>query len=115
MDLHLRTTANFKTFLRDQKIHDGGGGGGGATYVFTVNFRYAFQTIISFREICLFFNKLQFQLEKGHQPEPLVVAAGGGGLAHGPFVDNGRQHGNGINTSLPNITAPSIGQYPAGK
>lgn len=43
------------------------------------------------------------------------MAAGGGGLAHGPFVDNGKQHGNGINVTLPNITAPSIGTYPAGK
>lgn len=46
---------------------------------------------------------------------PLLVAAGGGGLAHGPFVDNGKQHGNGINVTLPNITAPSIGTYPAGE
>lgn len=42
------------------------------------------------------------------------MAAGGGGLAHGPFFDDGRQHGNGQNASLPNITAPSIGKNPAG-
>ncbi len=51
---------------------------------------------------------------KGNEKVPLLVAAGGGGLAHGPFHDNGRQHGRGINSSLPNITAPSIGIRPAG-
>lgn len=48
------------------------------------------------------------------EAQPILVAAGGGGLAHGPFFDDGRQHGNGQNASLPNITAPSIGKYPAG-
>ncbi|XP_065200377.1 leukocyte tyrosine kinase receptor-like isoform X2 [Planococcus citri] len=88
VDLHLRTTSNFKSILRDQKLYDGGGGGGGATYIFT--------------------------MEKGSELEPLLVAAGGGGLAHGPSRDVGIQHGKGLNITLPNTTAPSFGNYPAG-
>lgn len=45
---------------------------------------------------------------------PLVIGAGGGGLAHGPFKDDRSQHGNGTNSRLPSITAPSFGENPAG-
>lgn len=45
---------------------------------------------------------------------PLVIGAGGGGLAHGPFKDDRSQHGNGTNIRLPAITAPSFGENPAG-
>lgn len=45
---------------------------------------------------------------------PLVIGAGGGGLAHGPFKDDRSQHGNGTNPRLPAITAPSFGENPAG-
>jgi len=44
----------------------------------------------------------------------LVIGAGGGGLAHGPFKDDRSQHGNGTNMRLPAITAPSFGENPAG-
>lgn len=37
-----------------------------------------------------------FQLKSNGEQQPLVVAAGGGGLGLGQFVDSGVQHGRGI-------------------
>ncbi|XP_076176518.1 anaplastic lymphoma kinase isoform X2 [Ptiloglossa arizonensis] len=51
------------------KIKDGGGGGGGATYIFT--------------------------LKSNGDQYPILIAAGGGGIGLGQFVDNGLQHGRG--------------------
>lgn len=53
-------------------------------------------------------------MEKGGNPEALMIAGGAGGLAHGPVRDIGLQHGKKMNDSLPNTTAPSFGTYPAG-
>ncbi|XP_033212809.1 ALK tyrosine kinase receptor [Belonocnema kinseyi] len=51
------------------ELKDGGGGGGGATYIFT--------------------------LKPNGEHLPLMIAAGGGGLGLGQFVDDGVQHGKG--------------------
>ncbi|KAK0161971.1 hypothetical protein PV327_008362 [Microctonus hyperodae] len=62
------------SYIRDVKNMErinGGGGGGGATFIYTV--------------------KATGELE------PLIVAAGGGGLGFGKFVDDGIQHGHGAN------------------
>jgi len=56
--------------------------------------------------------KLKGSREEGYLP--LVIGAGGGGLAHGPFKDDRSQHGNGTNMRLHAITAPSFGENPAG-
>lgn len=45
---------------------------------------------------------------------PLVVGAGGGGLAHGPSVDDGSQHGNEADKSGRNQTGDAFGESPAG-
>ncbi|XP_068993762.1 ALK tyrosine kinase receptor isoform X2 [Neodiprion pinetum] len=50
-------------------VKDSGGGGGGATYVFT--------------------------LKPDGEQKPLLIAAGGGGLGHGQFLDDGIQNGKG--------------------
>ena len=42
------------------------------------------------------------------------MGAGGGGLAHGPFTDDGSQHGHGHNKSVRNQTGDAFGTYPAG-
>ncbi|XP_050527207.1 tyrosine-protein kinase receptor-like [Daktulosphaira vitifoliae] len=74
--------------LHDLRLLNGGGGGGGGSFVFTGSH------------------------EEGYVP--LLIGAGGGGLAHGPFKDDRSQHGNGTNPRLPPITAPSFGENPAG-
>lgn len=64
--------SGMSSFIREVKnieLTNGGGGGGGATYIFTAT---------STGEL-----------------QPLLVAAGGGGLGFGQFVDDGTQHGHG--------------------
>ncbi|XP_025192296.1 ALK tyrosine kinase receptor-like isoform X2 [Melanaphis sacchari] len=84
---YFRTGSALKE-LHDLRLLNGGGGGGGGSFVFTGS------------------------REEGYLP--LVIGAGGGGLAHGPFKDDRSQHGNGTNMRLPAITAPSFGENPAG-
>ncbi|XP_034171879.1 anaplastic lymphoma kinase isoform X1 [Osmia lignaria lignaria] len=55
--------------VRNIRIRDGGGGGGGATYIFT--------------------------LKNYQEQHPVLIAAGGGGIGLGQFIDNGLQHGRG--------------------
>lgn len=45
---------------------------------------------------------------------PLLVGAGGGGLAHGPSVDDGSQHGNEQDKNSRNQTGDAYGESPAG-
>ncbi|XP_051176144.1 leukocyte tyrosine kinase receptor-like [Leptopilina boulardi] len=52
------------------ELKDGGGGGGGATYI--------------------------FKLKSNGEHQPLMIAAGGGGLGLGQFADDGVQHGKGL-------------------
>lgn len=42
------------------------------------------------------------------------MAAGGGGIGLGRFIDNGRQHGQAINTSHPHVTGQMYGPKSAG-
>ncbi|XP_008548464.1 ALK tyrosine kinase receptor isoform X1 [Microplitis demolitor] len=55
--------------VKNIELTNGGGGGGGATYIFTV--------------------------KSTGERQPLMIAAGGGGLGFGQFVDDGIQHGHG--------------------
>lgn len=41
-------------------------------------------------------NHYFFQRSRSKHLTPLAVAGGGGGLGLGQFIDNGRQHGQGV-------------------
>lgn len=53
-------------------------------------------------------------MTKNMERVPLLVGAGGGGLAHGPSVDDGSQHGNEPNKHHHNQTGDAFGETPAG-
>lgn len=55
-----------------------------------------------------------FIIQNSKTKKPLLVGAGGGGLAHGPFTDDGSQHGHGHNKSQKNQTGDAFGINPAG-
>ncbi|KAL4127258.1 hypothetical protein QTP88_011437 [Uroleucon formosanum] len=109
---YFRTGSALKE-LHDLRLLNGGGGGGGGSFVFTVKCPFLVghgpetnveQQTFRTRHCC-------GSREEGYLP--LVIGAGGGGLAHGPFKDDRSQHGNGTNMRLPAITAPSFGENPA--
>ncbi|CAH0545803.1 unnamed protein product [Brassicogethes aeneus] len=69
-------------------INDSGGGGGGGTFIFLKN--------------------------RSSHKMPLAIAGGGGGLGLGRFIDNGKQHGQDINTSRPPVTGKMYGVKSSG-
>ncbi|XP_043282880.1 ALK tyrosine kinase receptor isoform X2 [Venturia canescens] len=81
--------ALFKIYdVKNMEWNDGGGGGGGATYVFMV--------------------------KDSGEYEPILVAAGGGGLGLGKFINDGFQHGRGFLTGKSNSGAGNITRQAAG-
>ncbi|XP_067007644.2 leukocyte tyrosine kinase receptor isoform X2 [Anabrus simplex] len=67
----------------------GGGGGGGASFVFMIN-------------------------KNGTEIVPVLIAAGGGGLGEGKSVNDGRQHGHGVNPDRKPLTGTEFGMNSSG-
>ncbi|XP_063995101.1 leukocyte tyrosine kinase receptor isoform X2 [Diachasmimorpha longicaudata] len=73
-------SAGMSSFIREVKkikLTHGGGGGGGGTFIFT--------------------------LKPSGELEPILIAAGGGGLGFGKFTDDGIQHGHPPSTQMNQI------------